>query len=137
MSEIISVSASSDMGIARTSLKSLKFIIISYLISVILLAVLAVVIVYTDVSESISVPAVKSIKLFAAFLSAFLTSRSCNSKGWLCGIITGTINVALLIFIGTLLVDGSFFKKSNILLVAFGGICGMIGGIIGVNSGKK
>ena len=137
MSEIVSASSNSGAIVGRTFLKSVKFTVISYIISIILLAVLAVVIVYTDVSEKISVPAVRIITFFGAFLSAFLTAKNSSSKGWLCGTFTGCFNVALLMCIGAFLTDASLFTRSNFIFVLVGGVCGMIGGIIGVNMGHN
>ena len=133
MSEIISVSSDSGTNTARFMLKCVKFTIVSYMVSVLLLAALAVIIVYTDVSEKISGPSIKGIKFFGAFLSALLTSKSCETKGWLYGVIAGMFNIALLMVIGSFFVDSPIFSASNIAMLALGGLCGMVGGIIGVN----
>ena len=127
----------SGIYVGRTILKSVKFTVISYIMSIILLAVVAVIVVYTDVSEKISVPSVRVITLLGAFISALLTSKNSSSKGWLCGILTGAFNVAVLMSIGAFLTDASLFTKSNLILVSLGGMCGMIGGIIGVNLGDN
>ena len=133
MSEIISVSSDSGTTTARIVMKCVKFTIVSYMVSMLLLAALAVIIVYTDVSEKISAPSIKGIKLFGAFLSALLTSKSCETKGWLCGALSGIFNIALLMVIGSFFVDSPVFITSNVVMLTFGGICGMVGGIIGVN----
>ena len=137
LSEIISLSSESGINTIRIVLKSIKFIIISYLVSVLLLAALSVIIVYTDVPGKISAPAVTAIKLFGAFLSAILTSKSCQAKGWLCGLISGVLNLLILMFIGSLLTDSAVFATDNLTKLAIGGVCGMVGGIIGVNFGKN
>lgn len=137
MSEIISASSNSSTTNSHTFLKAIKFTLISYVISVVLIALLAVIIVYTDISQKISVPSVRGITLFGAFLSAVLTARTCKSKGWVCGFFTGLFNVALLMFIGTALISSSFFTKSNVFLAFCGGLSGMAGGILGVNLGNN
>lgn len=137
MSEIVSASSSSGTNVINTVFRAIKFILISYIISVILLALLAVVIVYTDVSESIASPAVKLITVFGAFLSALLTSKSTETKGWLCGIITGSFNVLMLLILGMAIMGSVFFTAPNMSLVACGAVCGLVGGIIGVNLGSN
>ncbi len=136
MSEIISASAS-DFSLFKLVLKALKFTIISYVVSVIFLAALAVLVVYTDVPEAVSAPAVKGIALFGAFLSAFLTSKATITRGWLCGAFTGFFNIFLLKLLGAAVLGAPIFASANIVMMAGGALCGMIGGIIGVNFGNN
>ena len=119
MSEIFSASSNSGTTNSHIFFKAFKFTMISYVVSVILISVLAFIIVNTNVPQSISNPSVKGITLFGACLSALLTAKSCRTKGWLCGFFTGAFNVALLMFVGTLLVDAEFFSKSSIFLVFY------------------
>ncbi len=137
MSDIISVSSVSGRSTARFVLKSLKFIFVSYIISVILLAVLALALVYTDFPESYSFPAVKIITIFGAFLSAFLSCRSITSLGYLCGLATGGANVIILLLIGQAFSSSPVFTMSNFALVAIAMLGGAVGGIMGVNIGKN
>ena len=135
MSEIISVSGSST-DLFKLVLKTVKFTLVSYVVSVILIAVLAVLLVYTDMSESLSAPAVKGITLFGAFLSAFLTAKTTSSKGWLSGIFAGALNIFILQLIGAAAFGAPLFAPSGFIMLALGAVCGMTGGIIGVNSGN-
>lgn len=137
MSDIISVSSGSGAGIFRVILKGIKFSIISYLISFVLLLILAALIVYTNTPESICTPGVDAIVLIGAFLSAFLTARCLNSKGLLCGLIVGVFNIILLFGMGVLFTSAPFLTASKALFVLYGGIVGALGGIIGVNTGKN
>ncbi|MBO5742795.1 MAG: TIGR04086 family membrane protein [Clostridia bacterium] len=137
MSDVISATAGSGAGTIRILLKSVKFIILSYIISLILLLVLAFVIVYTDISETISGPAVNIITLSGAFISSLLTAKNLTSRGWLFGFVTGTFNIAFLFVAGTLFTSSAFFTVPRIMFMLYGGMCGAIGGIIGVNVGKN
>lgn len=137
MSDIISVSPGLAAGSKRTILKSLKFTFLSYIISLVLLAIVAALVVYTNIPESISGTAVSVITLFGAFLSSFLTCRGISSKGWLFGFLTGAFNIAFLFFLGTFLTSESLFTVSKLLFTLYGGLCGAAGGIIGVNLGKN
>ena len=137
MSDVISATAGTGAGTIRIILKSVKFIILSYIISFILLLVLAAVIVYTNVSETISGPAVNIITLSGAFISSFLTTKNLTSRGWFFGFLSGLFNIALLFAAGALFTSSPFFTVSRIMFMLYGGICGAIGGIIGVNVGKN
>ncbi len=130
MSDKASVSTNDS---AFSFLKSIKFILISYLISFLLIAVLSAVITWTDVPEAVASPSVRVITFFSAFLSALLTTRSSGSKGWLVGALTGAINIAVLLLFGMALFGGMAFSFSNALMILLGAVSGMAGGIIGVN----
>ena len=135
MSEIVSVSGSGT-DLFKLALKTVKFTLVSYVVSVILMAALAVLLVYTDISESVSAPAVKGITLFGAFLSAFLTAKTTSAKGWLSGIFAGAFNIFVLQLTGTAAFGAPLFAPAGFIMLALGAVCGMAGGIIGVNSGN-
>lgn len=137
MSDVISVSTGSGAGAARVLFKSLKFIILSYIISFVLILILALVLVYTDAPETISSPAVNIITLSGAFMSAFLTGRRLSSKGWLFGFAAGVINIVILFALGALFTSQEFFCASKMTFILYGGLSGAVGGIIGVNTVKN
>ncbi len=137
MSEIISASSNSERSAFKVVLKALKFSIISYILSIILLAGLAIALVYTDMKESLAPSVVKGITLFGAFLSAYLTSRSASSKGWLRGAFAGVINILLLQLLGTAVASTPFVNATRVVMLVGGAVIGMIGGIFEVNSGNK
>ncbi len=137
MSDIVSASSNSDTGVFKIILKALKFTLVSYVISIVLLALLAVVVVYTDVSEDISAPSVKGITFFGAFLSGFLTSKTTGAKGWLAGILAGTLNVLILHLLGVAVWGAQLFALSDLVMLGAGALFGMLGGIFGVNFGNN
>ena len=118
-------------------LKAVKFILISYIISVALIAVVSLVVVSTDVPEAICTPSVRVITFFGAFLSSLLTTRNLTSRGWLLGAFVGGLNLALLILLGVAAYGTNIFSLHNIYMILFGIISGMAGGIIGVNISVK
>jgi len=117
--------------------KGLKFIVVSYVLSVVLIAILSAVIVFTDISESCSTPCVKVITFIGVFASAYLLSRTSQSRGWLGGALTGGANIGLLIIIGTALNANNPFTLSNLVSVLIGCFVGSVGGICGINSKKN
>ncbi len=137
MSERASTSSNSTAAGVHTVLKAVKFIFVSYIVSVVMIMLLAAVLVYTDMPDSYSVPGIKLIELFAAFLSALLVAKNVGGKGWLCGFVTGGANVIILMILGALLMDSHLFTNSNISHIVCGALCGIVGGIIGVNMGDN
>lgn len=117
-------------------LKTVKFILISYVLSVALIAVLSALTVYTDLPESASAPLVKIITFFGAFVSAFLNAGASGSRGWLFGALTGGLNIVILIILGTAFYGNNPFDASNAVSVLIGTAVGIFGGILGVNMKK-
>ena len=136
MSEPISVSASAAFG-AGSIFKGIKFIIVSYVVSLAMIALLSALIVYTSLPEAFCAPAVRIITFLGAFLSALLTTRSAGSRGWLLGAVSGAANIMLLILLGMALMGGKMISASNLLMILFGAVAGMAGGIVGVNTQKN
>ncbi|MBO5370794.1 MAG: TIGR04086 family membrane protein [Clostridia bacterium] len=117
----------------RGIIRGIKFMFISYIVSALLIAVLAALLTYTDVPESVASPAVWGITLFAAFLSAFYTAKSASVRGWLCGMVSGVCNVLVLAGAGMIIYSAPV-SASMLLRIAGGAVAGAIGGICGINS---
>lgn len=133
MSEIVSTASGNKIpGVLR----GIKFIIFSYIVSVLLLAALSALIVYTAFPEKYAPVSVKGITLFGAFLSAFLTSRRAPGRGWLCGMINGACNVTLLAVLGVALFGGAVFEAANLTMILSGAGAGVLGGMLGINAGR-
>lgn len=129
----------SQRGAVKLSafLKILKFIVISYAVCVLLIAVLSALLVYTDLPESITEPCIKLITYLGVFISAFLSARSSNSRGLLWGAYTGGLNIIILTFIGAAAYGNRFFDLSNLIAILSGAGVGAVGGILGINSVKR
>ncbi len=137
MSERVSTSSTSSATAVSALAKALKFIFISYIVSLALIMILAAVLVYTDIPESYSDTAIMIIELFAAFLSALLLAKNVGGKGWLCGFLTGGVNIIILLLLGSLLMNAPLFPNSALSRIACGALSGIVGGIVGVNLGDN
>ena len=118
-------------------LKGIKFIIISYITSLVLIFAFTALIVYTDVPEEAGGIGVGIITFLGAFLSGLLFGRSTKRGGLLWGGIQGCLNILGLFVLGIALYGEIGETSDMILKVIIGCICGSIGGIIGVNTGKE
>lgn len=135
MSESNSVSPDSFSGFGKI-VKGIKFILISYIVSLLLIVLLAALLAYTSLPEAVSAPAVSAITYFAAFLSGFLTARSAGGRGWMWGMLSGIGNILLLSIAGLLLYSGAPAPGRVLVTAICGGIAGAVGGILGINSKK-
>ena len=101
-------------------------------VSVSLLGVLlfAVVIKYTNVSEGAIQPVNQIIKVLSILLGCLVVGKKLQNKGWLWGIIIGVLYTIVAFVIFSIL-DGTFNLTANLFNdILFGGILGLIAGII-------
>lgn len=101
-------------------------------ISVSLLCVLvfAFIIKFTALSEGLISPINQGIKIISILIGAFVMSKKVRSSGWLWGIILG-LSYTILAFVTFSILDGHFeFNISVLNDLLFGGIAGLIAGII-------
>lgn len=112
-------------------LKNIKFIFVSYFISIILMAVFSLLMVYTDVSERYMGISVKVITFFSAFISGFFSGKTPYGRGFIKGIIIGGLNILGIIIIGFLAFDFDIITSGNIIKILLGMLFGMIGAMAG------
>lgn len=114
-----------------------KGILISYIITMAVFIIFALLITYTDMSEKHIGTVIKITTALVCILSGFITAASANKGGLLWGIISGIFYVAIMCGAGFILVpDYSFSPKlliSLMLAVAGGGL----GGVMGINISSK
>ncbi len=118
-------------------LNILKCAVKGYIFSIIILAVFAVIITYTPLSENyiglISILASAS----GALLASILAGKIYKSKGLIIGIITACIYFLIILLTGVLIFENNVqmsqvFKKLLWYITA-----GLLGGVIGVNIKTK
>lgn len=118
-------------------LKFLKYIVISYAVSFILVLSLAALVVYTDVPERAGTIGVEVTTFVGSFICGLLMGRNKKSCGLLCGGIIGAVSIAGLLLLG-LAVYGETADMGNALVKISGGfLSGAFGGVLGVNTGKE
>jgi len=132
VSEKVFVSTVSAGGI-RKILKAIKFILISYVVSLILIAILSCLVVYTGLPEKHAPIGVNIITYFSCFLSGLMTARGSNSKGWLLGTVSGALNILILTLISMAVMGTAANGVGFVLKIIIAAACGAVGGIIGIN----
>ena len=107
-------------------------------VSISLLGVLlfAVVIKYTSINESAIQPINQIIKILSILVGCLVVGKKISSKGWLWGLIIG-IAYTIVAFIVFSILDGSFNITGNLFNdILFGGILGLIAGVICISLRK-
>lgn len=136
MSEQNSISSGS-LSVVGNLLKVLKFILVSYVVSALLIAGLAALLAYTSLPEALANPGVRIIRMFGAFLTGLMLSRSVGKRGLLWGFAGGMMNIVLLGVLGSFLPEVSQNISKMLLTSLAGGATGALGGIIGINTNKN
>lgn len=119
--------------VATPVMSGLMYMILILLIGSVITALLLQ---FTAISERSLPYFTYSIHLIGTLIGGFAAGRKVEGKGWIYGGMTGLVYALLLTLIAFLAFDQGLSSKSLAMLAgAFGSSA--IGGIFGVNTGKK
>ena len=128
---------SNEISETNNFFMGIKYSVLSFIISIILMLIFALVLVYTDVSESSINPVIIVISCISVIISSFILSRTIKSKGIICGaIMGGSYFILLYLLSGIISMNFSLSMYSIIMMASCIGT-GMFGGILGVNFVRK
>lgn len=114
-------------------IRILKGVFRAYLFTLFLFLILAVLIYFTKVSESIIPKAVVIISAVSIFLSGIDVTRNIDSMGWLHGGLIGFLYIAILLILSSLIMPSFYFKWDIAIDLLLGFLTGVLAGILGVN----
>lgn len=110
-----------------------KGLLISYAMSLILIAIYSALLAYTNVPES-SIPiCVIAITIISIIFSSASAVRKIKENGLINGGILGAMYVMILYIISSIFSTGFSFAGISISMIFTAIVAGVIGGIIGVN----
>ncbi len=111
----------------------IKNLVIEFLLTLILLMILSILLSSTNLSENIINPSIVFISAFSILIGAFFSSRKIGKKGILVGLLQGLIYMIIL-YLFSSISNGNFkLGISSLVMILISLICGIIGGILGVN----
>ena len=132
-SNIISEESETKKNIIRI----IKGSIFSIILSLILLLIFAVLLTYTDISESTIAPVVTIIVGVSILLGSTISTIKIKKNGILNGGLVGLIYTIALYIVSSIVLTNFSFNINSLIMIATSVIAGMIGGIIGVNLNHK
>ena len=111
----------------------IKNLAIEFLITLILLMVLSILLSSTNLNENIINPSIIFISAFSILIGAFFSSRKIGKKGILIGLLQG-LTYMIILYLFSSISSGNFtLEISSLIMILISLICGIIGGILGVN----
>lgn len=109
----------------------------SLMITVILMAVLALLICYTPLNEAAVTPTVYILNYFSIFMAGLFSAVKSRKKGFVTGALSGGGYMLLVYLLGYILFGGIDFSKATVMSVLYAVLTGMVGGIVGINISRR
>jgi len=117
----------------KQAIQILSGVLVGYGISCIGFIACALALKYTAMSEG-SIPMLVTVICFiSAVVAGFDSAKGAEGKGWLRGIIAGSVYAVILLIIGLWFTAGFRLDTRSVTLVLLSVASGGLGGIIGIN----
>ena len=111
----------------------IKGVIISIIFTLIFLFVFSIILTYTNISESFIMPTIIVITAISIFIGSSIGNIKIKKNGLLNGALIGGIYLLSIYALSGIINQNFSLSTSSIIIIVSGIICGMFGGIIGVN----
>ena len=113
----------------------IKGVTISIIFTLICLLIFSLVLAYTNVSESFTAPVIIIVTAISIFVGSSIGNLKMRKNGLLNGALIGGIYL-MSIYLMSGIIDKNFsLTVQSLIIIVAGMLCGMFGGIIGVNKG--
>ena len=111
----------------------IKGVIISIIATLILLLIFSILLTYTNISEKLINPFIIVITAISILIGSSIGNTKMKRNGLLNGAIIGGIYLILIYAISSIINHDFVLTVQSIIIIISGIICGMLGGIIGIN----
>lgn len=113
-----------------------KGVLISLLFTIIFLIIFSTLLTYTNISEKLITPVIIVITAISIFIGSTIGNLKMNKNGLINGGAIGGIYIISIYVISSIISQNFALNMQSLIMIIIGIICGMFGGIIGVNSRK-
>lgn len=114
----------------------IKGTIISFITTIIFLLIFSVILTYTNISENFITPTIIVITAISIFIGSTISNSKLQKNGLLNGAIVGGIYLISIYLLSSIINQKFSISMQSIIMIISGMICGMFGGILGVNKSK-
>lgn len=113
---------------------SLKSLLVSFVITIILLMIFSAFLTFTDLSEG-KIPILNTVIMIVSIASGSIYgARNIKEKGYIVGGVIGVVYYLILLLLSFLFLNSLIFTVFSVTRLILAFIIGMIGGMIGINS---
>ena len=122
------------VNISNNNLKGvIKGVIISYIFTIVMCLIYAIVLTYTNVQENTIPPVIIVITAISIFIGSTIGNYKIQKNGLLNGALVGTIYILTIYLISSILNGYFTLNVSSFVMIIVAVIFGILGGIIAVN----
>lgn len=111
----------------------IKGVIISIIFTLIFLFVFSIILTYTKMSESLITPVIIVVTAISIFIGSSIGNLKMKKNGMLNGAFIGGIYLLSIYLLSGIINKNFSLTIQSIIIIVAGMLCGMFGGIIGVN----
>ncbi len=127
----------SSIEMNKSFMSLIKGVAISIISTLVAIFIFSIIITYTNFSEHWIVPVMIGIVAISIFAGTTISTLKLTKNGLLNGGLVGFFYVFILYLTSSSLGTGFTLNTNAIIMIVLSVIVGMIGGIVGVNSGNK
>ena len=122
---------------SKNFLNIIKGVIISIIFTFIFLFIFSIILTYTNISEKFITPVIIIVTAISIFIGSSIGNIRIKRNGLLNGALIGGIYLLSIYLLSGIINQNFTLTIQSIIIIISGMICGMLGGIIGVNKTIK
>ena len=120
---------------SRNFTNIIKGVIISIVFTLISLFIFSVILTYTGVSETFTAPVIIVSTAISIFIGSSIGNLKMKRNGLINGALIGGIYLLSIYLLSGIINQNFSLNTQSLIIIIAGMVCGMFGGIIGVNKG--
>lgn len=122
-----------DENILKKFLNITKGVIISIIFTLFFLFIFSIVLTYSNINESFIAPVIIVLTAISIFIGSSIGNIKMKKNGLFNGALIGGIYLLSIYLLSSIANKSFSLTTQSIIIIISGMICGMLGGIIGVN----
>ena len=122
-----------EESISGNFLNILKGVIISIIFTLFFLFIFSIILTYTNISETFITPVIIVITAISIFIGSSIGNIKMKKNGLLNGALIGGIYLLTIYLLSGIANQNFSLSTGSIIIIIAGMVCGMFGGVIGVN----